>query len=226
MKLDKWLPLYDGICKDFGFSKQKDIASARLLASIVGDRSNVSLEALRSSFPKKVLLCGGSKGLADELSSIIYDGFVVAADGATTTLIESGFDVNAIVTDLDGIVEDQLAQNANGAVVFLHAHGDNQPAVKRYAGRFTGPLVGTCQCKPPPQLVNFGGFTDGDRAACICSEMGTTDILLAGFDLEHPSEKTGKDLEVKRRKLTWARRILDELKSEGVRISYASEPSK
>jgi len=217
------LPLYEAICKEFAFSKKADVASAKLLASIIGDRGKNSLDALRPGFPKQVLLCGGGENLADELSSIVYEGFVVAADGATTTLVESGFEVDMISTDLDGIVEDQIEQNGEGAVVFLHAHGDNQAAVRRYAESFTGPFVGTCQCPPPPGLVNFGGFTDGDRAACICAELGATEILLAGFDFLNPSPKAGRDMEVKRRKLAWAERIMEVLRQQGVKITPASE---
>jgi len=218
--------MYDNILSEFGFSRNADVACANLLASIIGDSGRANLEIVGRGFPKQVLLCGGSKSLADELSSMVYEGFVVAADGATTTLIESGFGVDMIVTDLDGIVEDQIDQNSKGTAVFLHAHGDNLDAVKRFASKFVGPLVGTCQCSPPPQLVNFGGFTDGDRAACICAELGTTEILLAGFDLENPSEKNGRNIEVKRKKLVWARRILDVLQHQGVRIIPALEQSK
>ncbi|OGS43666.1 MAG: hypothetical protein A3K76_04410 [Euryarchaeota archaeon RBG_13_57_23] len=217
------MPLYDEICSEFGFSKQADRASARLLASIIGDKGRGSMESMRRGFPKQVLLCGGSRSLADELSSIVFDGFVVAADGATTTLLESGFKVDMIVTDLDGIVEDQIDQNSKGTTVFLHAHGDNQSAIRRHADKFAGPLVGTCQSVPPPQLYNFGGFTDGDRAACICAELDVAEILLAGFDFENPSKKTGRDVEIKRRKLAWARRILDMLRQDGMRIISASE---
>jgi len=46
---------------------------------------------------------------------------------------------------------------------------------------------------------------------------------LVGFDFENPSEKRGKRREVKKRKLTWARKILDELAKEGVKVVMACE---
>ena len=220
------MPVYDSICSEFGFSKKADLASAKLLASIVGEDGKTRLETIRRRFPKQVLLCGGSKKLADDLSSIVFEGFVIAADGATTTLLESGFGIDMIVTDLDGIIEDQIEQNSVGTPVFLHAHGDNQSSIRRHAEKFDGPLVGTCQCPPPPQLYNFGGFTDGDRAACICAELGTREILLAGFDLDNPAEKAGKNIEIKRKKLAWAKRILDMLRNQGVKIVPILELSK
>jgi uncharacterized Rossmann fold enzyme len=220
------LPLYDEICTEFGFSRQADLESAKLLSGIVGSGSMASYDSLKKKIPKRVLLCGGGDSLEDELSATVYDGFIVAADGATTTLLESEFEVDMIVTDLDGLVEDQIDQSSEGAVVFVHAHGDNMPAVKRYAKKFTGPVVGTCQCAPLENLINHGGFTDGDRAACICSELGVREIVLAGFDFENPSEKAGRSAGVKRRKLAWAKRIMDMVAGEGVRISRASDVLK
>ena len=216
LKLDTWLPLYRQICDDFGFDPEQDIRSANLLAGILGERSAMNFGSVRAGVPKTVLLCGGSSGLADELSLLRIDGYVVCADSATTIVTEAGIRVDMIVTDLDGIVEDQIESNSHGTIVFVHAHGDNIRAVQKYAGRFTGPTVGTCQCPPPANLFNFGGFTDGDRAACICAELGARKIVLAGFDLENPSNKEGKSRDVKKRKLRWAKVVMDQLVRDGV----------
>ena len=160
--------------------------------------------------------------MADDLSSMKVDRFVVAADAATSVVADAGIDIDMIVTDLDGIVEDQISLNSSGTIAFIHAHGDNQAALDRHVRRFIGPVVGTCQCPPPKGLFNFGGFTDGDRAACICAELGAGDLMLAGFDFERPSLKEGKSFEVKKRKLRWAKEILDLLVANGVRITYSS----
>lgn len=223
LKLDTWLPLYRRICDDFGFDPRKDTESAELLAGILGDRSTKGLDRVRARVPETVLLCGGSPALADELSVLRVDGYVACADSATTVLSEAGMRIDMIVTDLDGIVEDQIEQNTRGAVMFVHAHGDNIRAVQKYANSFSGDVVGTCQCPPPANLFNFGGFTDGDRAACICSELGARRIVLAGFDFENPSDKPGKRREIKKRKLGWAKVILDQLASDGLRLVPANE---
>jgi len=215
--------MYSRICDDFGFSKAKDLESAQWLASQMGERGVLALEQTRKGFPQSVLVCGGGPGLADELSSLTIKGYVIAADSAATVLMEANVRVDMIVTDLDGIVEDQIEANGRGAVVFIHAHGDNMNALAGYTGRFTGPLVGTCQCPPPPGVFNFGGFTDGDRAACIAAELGAKKIFLVGFDFEHPSEKEGRSREVKLRKLRWAKVVLDALAKEGARLLPASE---
>lgn len=222
MELDVWLPVYSRILDEFGFSEADDIRSARLLSRILGDRDQGSLRQLRNRFPRAVTICGGSDSLGNEISLLEPGGFIVAADSAATVLADAGFGPDIIVTDLDGRVEDQLECSRRGSFVFVHAHGDNMPALERYAGRFLGPVVGTCQCEPVPGVVNFGGFTDGDRAACICAQLGATKILLCGFDFEKPGTKSGKQSGIKLRKLRWARHILQILQDGGIDVRMAS----
>ena len=222
MKPETWQPLYGRICDDFGYDPAEDLTSAKKLAGMLGNRGVETLAKVKKKVPRSVLVCGGGDALADELSSMTIDRYVVVADAASSIVHDAGIDVDMIVTDLDGIVEDQISLNSEGTVAFIHAHGDNQPALGRYVGCFSGPVVGTCQCPPPTGLFNFGGFTDGDRAACICAELGAVDMLLVGFDFETPSSKAGRSKEVKTRKLRWAKVILDTLSKNGVRISYAS----
>lgn len=223
MKPEVWDPFYKRICQDFGFDSEQDAKSAASLSALLTNRSNKSLEVLKKDFPPAVLVCGGSDRLSEEISSIDIRWFVVAADSATTVLLEAGVRPDMIVTDLDGVVEDQIEVNGQGVPVFLHAHGDNQNAINRCAKQFGGPVIGTCQCKPPEHVFNFGGFTDGDRAACISAELGAKTVHLVGFDFENPSEKRGKSRDMKKRKLKWAKKILDELAKSGIEIVMASQ---
>jgi 2-amino-4-hydroxy-6-hydroxymethyldihydropteridine diphosphokinase len=193
------------------------------LSRILGDRSDSSLQSVRRRVSEIVLVCGGGKSLADELSSVAITWPVVAADSATTVILESGITPDIIVTDLDGVVEDQIECNSRGIPVLVHAHGDNRKSIARYAPVFEGPIVGTCQCSAPPHIFNFGGFTDGDRAACICSELGSKKILLAGFDFENPTQKPGKSSDIKKRKLAWAKRILGALGEDGIEVIPVTE---
>lgn len=222
MRLEDWMPIYRCICEDFGFSADEDLQAAKILAGMMGDRGEAAIARIRKGFPRSVLVCGGAPKLSEELSSMNLDRFIAVADSATSLLVEAGVQAGAIVTDLDGVVEDQIELNRAGTTVFVHAHGDNVRALEKYVPLFEGPLVGTCQCEPPEGLVNFGGFTDGDRAVCICAALGAERIYLAGFDFQDPAEKPGRRLEVKRRKLAWAERILRGLSGEGVRIFDAT----
>ena len=223
MKPEDWGPIYRRICDDFGFDPAEDLKCAISLSCLLGAKSGKALEHIRKDFPETVLVCGGSDRLSEEISSLDIRWFVVAADSATTVLLESGVRPDMIVTDLDGVIEDQIEVSGQGVPVFLHAHGDNQKAIARYAKLFGGPVVGTCQCDPPEHIFNFGGFTDGDRAACISAELGARRIQLAGFDFKNPSEKRGKNKDIKKRKLAWAEKILDELAKEGISVTMASE---
>lgn len=221
LKLEDWLPIYRRICADFGYDEDEDLKSALSLAKMLKERGSRSLGLVRKGIPESVVVCGASESLAKELSSVTFEPgeYIVAADTAVTVLRGIGVIPKMIVTDLDGEVEDQIAMNVQGSAVFVHAHGDNQDALTKYVGRFPGLLVGTCQCEPPPGIFNFGGFTDGDRAACICAELGAKEVRLAGFDFEHPSPKPGKSSAVKLKKLRWAKEIFDTLSRQGVRIT-------
>lgn len=175
-----------------------------------------------SRLPLQALLCGDGPSLASELPVAEEGELVVAADGATSAVMANDMLPDMIVTDLDGDVDDQVAANSRGSVVFVHAHGDNIATVEQLVPRFKGAVVGTCQCAPVTGLYNFGGFTDGDRAACVLAELGVRRIRLAGFDFENPSDKPGHSPDVKRRKLAWARRILAMVSDTGVDIQHAA----
>ncbi|UCE81027.1 MAG: DUF115 domain-containing protein [Methanobacteriota archaeon] len=224
IKLDRWLPLYHEICLDFGFSEAEDERSARLLSSMIAGRSTRTLDEMyASTVPRKAVVCGGGDTLVSDISSIAEGDYIVAADGATSALLDKGLLPDVIVTDLDGNIEDQVDANTRGSTVFVHAHGDNIAALERWVGEFTGKVIGTCQGNPVEGIFNFGGFTDGDRAACVMAELGAREIRLAGFELAHPSEKPGRSMEIKAMKLAWAERILEMLRKDGVEFSAVSQ---
>jgi uncharacterized Rossmann fold enzyme len=190
---------------------------------MLGGSGGEALGALRAyKSPEAAVLCGGGDSLASDLQSVSSEDYIVTADGATSLLLEMGFLPELVVTDLDGVVDDQVKANAEGTVVFVHAHGDNREALERWVPEFRGSVVGTCQCEPVDGVFNFGGFTDGDRAACILAELGVRSILLAGFDLERPARKPGRPAAVKARKLRWADRILAMMADEGVSVEMLS----
>lgn len=210
MDFEEWEPIYDRIADEFGFSRQADEEAARLLNDLLAKKDTYPLELLRRKLSGGVTVCGNAPGLEEELSSANLSGTVIAADGATSALMHvAGRVPDIIVTDLDGDVADQLAASAQGAIVVIHAHGDNMDALRRYVPRFQGKIVGTTQSRPFGRLHNFGGFTDGDRAVLMARHLGAT-VRLIGFDFETPRPKEGRDDETKRRKLSWARRLISE----------------
>jgi hypothetical protein len=76
--------------------------------------------------------------------------------------------------------------------------------------------MGTTQSRPFGRLHNFGGFTDGDRAVLMARHLGAPTRLL-GFDFDTPRLKEGRDVEVKKRKLAWARRLICDTDSAGTK---------
>lgn len=199
MQYSEWEPHYREILAYFGFDSEDDEEAARILAALL-DRDNlISLVTMTDG--NEVTVCGNAPGLKQDLGKI--HGIVFAADAAAEVLEDNGIRPDAVFTDLDGATDRLIGMNREGTIVVVHAHGDNIPLLKHWVPRFPGKIVGTTQAAPLPHVHNFGGFTDGDRAAFAAQELGASQITLAGFDLDD------KDVEpLKRGKLFWARKLL------------------
>lgn len=146
----------------------------------------------------------------------------IACDGATRAVMEGGIVPMVIVTDLDGEVEFQLDAARKGAILVVHAHGDNKEALKKWLPLMEGKVIPTCQCGPRGDVKNFGGFTDGDRAVFLAEALGARTAVLVGFDFNTVGEKPGNasfNKAVKGRKLVWAS-LLIELIKEKINVIY------
>lgn len=208
MDYPAWEPYYRRICEDFGYSQAEDEAVAAELDRLLGGirASDKDLRGVLAG--KTVSVVGNGPAVEDTLDQV--SGILVTADEATTTALKAGLKPAVLVTDLDGDVEDQVRANAEGTIAVVHGHGDNGPAVRKWAPRFQGRTMATTQSKPYGRLRNFGGFTDGDRAVFLVDHFGAAAIRLVGWDFEHPSPKDAPG-EVKRHKLDWAYILLQAL---------------
>ena len=168
-------------------------------------------DAWASMFGETVTVFGDAPCLESDVGALPPEGTLIASGSAVGRVMALGIVPDVVVTDLDGDIDPQLEASSGGALTFIHAHGDNQDLVRMYAGLFKGPVVLTTQSVPENTVLNFGGFTDGDRAVCIAQELGARRVLLEGFDFEHPNPKPGSDQAVKLRKLAWAERIIQGL---------------
>lgn len=211
MRWADWSPLYDAIRLEFGYDKRDDEAARDELRELCVERFDLKRrDAFRKSIiGQEVWVAGPALG-AEDLARIPHAAPLLVSDGAAGLVLPRRA-ATAIVTDLDGDVEAQLRANAEGTPMFVHAHGDNRDAIRRDVPRMTGPVFPTTQAGPLPPAFNHGGFTDGDRACCIAEAFGAASLVLLGFDFDRPTPKLGADPEVKRRKLLWARRIVDGL---------------
>ncbi|MDW5563702.1 MAG: 6-hydroxymethylpterin diphosphokinase MptE-like protein [Methanomassiliicoccus sp.] len=226
MDFPEWEPHYLRIVREFGFSVTEDEQAAHRLASLGANKTMCGPDCLRRRIGKEVTVVGHGPALEAELRTGPLQGTVIAADGATSTLVHSiGKVPDIIVTDLDGDIADQLSASAQGAVAVILAHGDNVEALERYVPWFTGPLTLTTQARPFDRVYNFGGFTDGDRAVMLARHFGARKVHLVGFDMFTPRPKMGRDPEIKKRKLEEARKLIWDLNPSDVELIPRSSTS-
>ncbi|MCL5438001.1 MAG: DUF115 domain-containing protein [Candidatus Thermoplasmatota archaeon] len=204
MQYSEWEPFYLSILSDFGYSQESDRKSAALLSKLIEGRDN-SLALVRKG--KKPVIIGPKINEETQIDTTLYDKIIVA-DSALPAFVEAFGVPDVVFTDLDGDLDMLADVSAEGSVIVVHSHGDNIHAVNSFIDRVSGPLIGTCQVKPFGPLLNYGGFTDGDRAAFFLDELGFDRIDLVGFDFNDPVPKEGSDPWVKARKLQWARKLL------------------
>ncbi|MFQ5837334.1 MAG: 6-hydroxymethylpterin diphosphokinase MptE-like protein [Thermoplasmata archaeon] len=205
MEYREWEPYYQQILSDFGFDRRRDEQAALILSQLLPPVTDAPVELRRALGGKVVTVLGNAPGLEAELPHAT--GTVIAADEAVSVALSKGILPDIVVTDLDGRIEDLLVAAKRGSIVIIHAHGDNMPALKKWAGRFSSSCMGTTQSRPFANIHNFGGFTDGDRAAFLADHFGAREIRLIGFDFEKPNPKD-QPPEVKMKKLAWAKKLL------------------
>jgi len=218
LRFKEWEPIYAEILNEFGFSMEMDEEAALLLSRLAPVERLSDEHTLSELIEENVTVIGDAPGLANQIVEFPIGGTVIAADGATSVCLEAGVLPQIVVTDLDGLVLDQIEANRRGSLVIIHAHGDNIDALRRYVPRFEGKIMITTQSKPFDPLFNWGGFTDGDRAVIMAIHYGARSIDLMGFDFDNPRRKTGMDMMVKRKKLAWARRLIFDLHGDRVNV--------
>lgn len=216
MKFDEWEPIYKLILEDMQWDRISDDASARTLSKLLETKARkkipdvLDIEVLKKVINgKDVLVCGKAPCLKDEIKNIDFKKYVViSADGATSILINNGIAPNVIVTDLDGNMDDEARANDLGAIMVVHAHGDNMDELGKEVPRLKR-VIGTTQSTPLSNVYNFGGFSDGDRSVFLAKEMGALSITLIGFDFKDENVTP-----VKKKKLLWAEKLIDMILGE------------
>ena len=222
MEFGLWEKYYKEILDDFGFSRSGDEESAKLLDEILSTEGCLTLNDLAEivGFSDKFIVFGAGPSLKNHVLMLkenydLKDYVLVAADCATTALIEEKISPDVVCTDLDGNIDDILLANLRGANIAIHAHGDNIDKVASLSSFFNN-VIGTTQAQPMGNLYNFGGFTDGDRALFLAVALGASEITLAGMDFgdkvtkysrPNMDVKVGDADEFKRKKLMYAERF-------------------
>ena len=220
MNYKNWEPTYKEILNDFNYSLENDEKAANVLDKILQKKKNiVSISRLKNLIhDKEIIIFGAGPSLKSSIvrhKKMFADRLKIAADGATTALLKNNIYPEIIATDLDGKVSDQLKASSEGSITIIHAHGDNMNIIKKYTPEFKGKTIGTTQSNPAPysMLHNFGGFTDGDRAAYIADHFSAKKIYLIGFDFNGKigeySFIENKDKRLKLKKLEWCKHLIN-----------------
>lgn len=178
-----WEPWYIWIASALELGVSEDYEASRVLDALIRDRA-VNTSNLRKIVEGKlVLVVGAGPSIESDFDKLLDKAdALVAADGASSKLLELGAVPDIIVTDLDGNLDDIYEAWRKGSHVVIHAHGDNILALKAHVQKFADRLVGTTQVRPIGHLYNFGGFTDGDRAVFMCMELECKAVLMVGMD--------------------------------------------
>ena len=251
-----WLPYYQEISRDLGIDIGSDILAANMLSDLIKEnkrihqKNEVVLELDRTIEGRNVFVLGAGPDLEMELDILIEDrrssgswkggstgsDTLIAADGATSVLMGRSLFPHVIVTDLDGGIEDQIHCLSRGSIMIVHSHGDNIRTLQKVLPRLYGSILGTTQADPKEAggLENYGGFTDGDRAAFLAQHFGARSITLLGFNFNEVGPKIGEggirmesldpeENEFKFKKLAWASILLGLISNPTVQL-YSGEP--
>lgn len=201
MHYQEWAPVYRAIRADFGYSIEDDRRARDRLATLLEGTTHGSLPDWTG---QPVAVAGAGPSLDRERAIADRAAVVVAASDAAARLESAGVAVDFMVSDLDKVPRTVVQRTHSGRPVAIHAHGDNCDLLERWIPECDPEfVVPTTQAEPTETVANFGGFTDGDRAAFLADHCGASGLLLVGWDFDDPSLTP-----VKRRKLAWAERLL------------------
>lgn len=209
MEFTQWESIYEQILQDFGYSRKKDEYSAKILSELLEKKDPIKdgIEKIQPIImDREVLVCGNAPCLQEEINKhyrISKRYVVIAADGATTTLLHNNIIPDVIVSDLDGVIEDLIYANNLGALIVVHAHGDNIKAIKEIVPKLKN-IIGTTQSSPLKNVYNFYGFSDGDRCVFLAKYFKAKSITIIGFDFEDPNVNP-----IKKKKLKWAKQLIN-----------------
>jgi uncharacterized Rossmann fold enzyme len=192
---EEWKSEYWHIIEELGLDSHSDSYGAQQLKQILlkhaSKKRGATFRKLTEVLKHPIIIAGAGPSLEADLDNLLGTKSsrtirIVAADGATTLLMEKSILPTVVLTDLDGDPAATQWAMKNGSVTLIHAHGDNISLIRSFYQLnrtiFKKSLVwGTTQTYPE-QLWNFGGFTDGDRAICLALHFQSPVIGLIGFD--------------------------------------------
>ena len=223
--------------KHFGWDSNEDLSSAQELLQRVESHEIRSWERSQRAanvatvFRRLVLretevaILGAAVEPEEVEVALQRPSFLVAADGAAgvfsmlpASMAERAWSrLICVVSDADG-GEGIYEAVERSKPIFLHAHGDNVGDWEKLLEHASDiatppPLVLTHQTKSTIEgMSNPGGFTDGDRAACIVRSIGVPaeSISMLGTRTDVVGHWSGiTDENAKLEKLKWMSKVLE-----------------
>ena len=231
---DEFKEWYFKIITDFKFNIQEDREARDFLSHILTQSSVIwNLEEILKSFKdmiqsKSYILvygCGPSLEITMEKfkDKLFFNKSInLAADGAAVLLKEKQIPVDGIFTDLDGITINEFNYPE---FIIVHAHGDNIENLKFFREKMINfkKIIGTTQVEPIIDILNPGGFTDGDRILFFIKSflLPHHKIFLIGMDFNNiigryskPNLTKNQEADpVKLKKLRYAIKLVEWLKT-------------
>lgn len=182
---------YSTISTSLGYSKESDERSRNKL-SILLRRKGIStfsegFDKLYRKFKKRnCLVFGTGPSLQNDIMNLYpiarkAKNLVIAADGATDTLLESMIVPQITVSDLDSSSENSLISQSQERTLLVHAHGDNTELVSQLVPQMGKNILGTTQVSSVENVRNIGGFMDGDRACYLASSFEPEILVISGM---------------------------------------------
>lgn len=218
MDLKGWLEEYGKICDELGIDSTKDVEAACAISALMKGRKQPLVKLGRLIKGRDAIVFGAGPSLEDGLANLgspKKGQVMIAADGATSALLKFGLRPDVVVTDLDGDMDDIARADREGAIIVVHAHGDNMEKLRKWVPRLKN-VVATTQAAPLKNVRDFFGFTDGDRAVFLATRFKAKGVMLIGFDFgkvvggyskpERPYNHRAS--QIKERKLAIAKRLI------------------
>lgn len=185
---------YRWITELLGIDPVRDYAARDKLWELLKDFKDYRRSIADLIRNKNIIVLGAGPSL-DEMIMMLYehrhclhDSVIIAADTAVKPLVLNGLIPDIIVSDLDGDLDSLMYAADKGSILVVHAHGDNIDRVMEYVPLFMENnyrIIGTTQVEPLGGIVNYGGFTDGDRAVYLALHHDPARLIIGGMDYGH-----------------------------------------
>ncbi|MBI5158792.1 DUF115 domain-containing protein [Candidatus Micrarchaeota archaeon] len=196
MNYEEWRKLYAELKRELaqlGLHFDRDEEARDVLNSLL--KQDV-LKELNSLEGKNVVVFAAGESsrlllLDEKFLRVARKAIVIATDGILDALFNAGLNPRIVCTDLDSDFEFISKASSKGAVIIVHAHGDNIPQLKEFVPKLKGKIVGTTQVEPKGAVHNFGGFIDGDRAVFLALHFNAKAVGFAGFNAKKKKHEAG-----------------------------------